>query len=444
MTAMDYGAVGQLRAFVKSEECGDWQPVPVRFGKETRESISMPMDEDDNLIADALEDYRGLQSGADEDAEPKGNGMAGDGLTAFEEYRGFMIRGADCGEPGPSLLETGEAPAAVPGSSQQHVQTPPHHKNLFVFADDPVLASFISEFAWVSHLSALAICEAGYGSNDFRVVNYTLHESGAGQTWMGHTVILNEPQHGLWLKRVDDTSVPGLLGLTVGVEADVMGPPKLTLAVEIVKPLFNPECRGCGYSAQDLAITARHELGHAVGVPHHGDDVAGWRSVPGLLDVNPQLSPRQRAGGAPDFSIGVPESEIPAALLVEPGPSCGIDDENASFADEALTKFVGCLAANIIRRGQQHSGDMICPMRYPGGDRYEAMGNAVHYLWSATVFHQRVTWGIARSVDARPVKVDAWGGRVLRYQNERDEASPPLAPTVPAPLEQASMPCAVT
>jgi hypothetical protein len=47
-------------------------------------------------MADALADYHFLESGNDEDAEPKGNGMAGDGLTAFEEYRGFLGRGAEC------------------------------------------------------------------------------------------------------------------------------------------------------------------------------------------------------------------------------------------------------------------------------------------------------------------------------------------------------------
>ena len=53
VTTMDYGAVGRLRAFVKSEECGDWQPVPITFYPDTREFIAIPMDEDNNLMADA-------------------------------------------------------------------------------------------------------------------------------------------------------------------------------------------------------------------------------------------------------------------------------------------------------------------------------------------------------------------------------------------------------
>ncbi len=435
VTAMDYGAVGKLRAFVKSEGCGDWQPVPVRFGNETRESVSIPLDENDNLMADALEDYRSLPPGADFDADPKGNGTIGDGLTAFEEYRGFMIRGADCGESDTALQEIGAVPSAVPGSSQEHVRTPPHHKNVFVFADDPLLATFVGEFGWASNLSALAICEAGYGSNDFRIVNFTLHEAMRGRIWMGHPIILEEPQHGLWLKRVDETSVPGQLGYAVGVRPDVMGPPKLTTRVEIAKALFDPGCRvACNPGTQDLMITVHHELGHAIGIPHHGDDVVDWRLVLGLLDINPGLSPHQRAGGPPDLTSSVESSDVPEALLVDPGPSCTEDDDKAAFSDEAATKFVGCLAANIVRRGQQHSGDHWCPMRYPNGDRYEAPGTAVRYLWSGIANKLIITSGWTRSREVQPVKVDAWGGRVLRYEDGIDNLNPPLRRFCTKPL----------
>ncbi|TFG61651.1 MAG: hypothetical protein E4H28_08595, partial [Gemmatimonadales bacterium] len=130
VTAMDYGAVGTLRAYVKSEDCGgNWQPVPVRLGNESNDSLGIPIDADGNLMADALEAYHFLDAGTDDDADPVGNGMVGDGLTAFEEYRGFMIRGAECGESAEALQEVGVSPPEVPGSSQQHVRTPPHHKN---------------------------------------------------------------------------------------------------------------------------------------------------------------------------------------------------------------------------------------------------------------------------------------------------------------------------
>ena len=369
-------------------------------------------------MADAVEPYRGIDSGADEDAEPKGNGIAGDGLTAFEEYRGFVIRGARCSESAEALQEVGVTVSAS-GPQEEHVRTAPHQKNVFVHTDDPLLATLVPEFGWASNLTALAICEDGYGGNGFRVVNYTLQEWGAGTTWQGHAVT-REPQHGLWLERVDETSVPGLKGLAIPVSSLAMGPPKLTAVVEIAKPLFllSPALRAyVGYPTQsDLMITMRHELGHAVGVPHHGDDVADWRSVPGLGDVSPWLSPRQRAGGAPDFGLELQPGDLPDALLVDPGPLCASDDENAAFSDEALTTRVGCLAANIIRRGQQHSGDTTCPMRIPRGDRYEPPGTTARYLWNGPVYRRD-----PETNGATKLNVDAWEGRLLRYQNQLEE-----------------------
>ena len=419
VTAMDYGAVGRLRAFVKSDQCGDWQPVSIRVGTRASDFVAIPLDEDANLMADALEPYRGMDSGADEDAEPTGNGISGDGLTAFEEYRGFAIRGAHCGETADALREVGVTPSDVPGAGEEHVRTPPRQKNVFVHADDPLLATLVPEFGWATNLSALAICEEGYGGNSFRVVNYTLQEWGVGSTWQGYTVT-REPQHGLWLKRVDETSVPGLKGLAVGVTPEAMGPPELTTVVEIAKPLFlpNPLLRAyVGYPTRtDLMITMRHELGHGVGVPHHGADAADWRTVPGPGDVVARLSPRLRAGGPPDFALAVEPSEIPDALLVDPGSTCTKDDDTAAFSDESLTKFVGCVAANIIRRGQQHSGDMTCPMRIPTGDRYEPPGVVARYLW-----HGPVYWRQADTPGATRLTVDAWGGRLLRYQNQLEE-----------------------
>jgi hypothetical protein len=114
VTALDFGAVGELRGFVKAEGCGDWQPIPVHVGAETRDALAIPLDEDHNLMADALEPYRGRDSGADDDAEPKGNGMAGDGLTAFEEYRGFMVRGTSCPVWNPPSASDPNMPAPEP------------------------------------------------------------------------------------------------------------------------------------------------------------------------------------------------------------------------------------------------------------------------------------------------------------------------------------------
>ncbi len=424
VTAMDHGAVGRLRAYVKSEECGDWQPVTIRIGGEQRDAISIPLDEDNNLMADALEHYRGIDSGADQDAEPVGSGTAGDGLTAFEEYRGFLVRGAACDVH--DVTGSGSA-----GASDEHIRSVPHHKNLFVQTPDADLVAMLEGFGWSSGLSVHPICEPHYVDNDTRIVNFTLQDAGV-RTWQGHTVSQHEPQHGVWVQAVEELDG---LGIARPVNVDLMGPPKLTKVIEIRKPAA-PEgldrrqarwLRGDDADPEELAWTLRHELGHAVGIPHHSDTVQDWRLLFGKLNVTTMLSPLQGDGGPPDFSIlgsgGNLESLASASLLVGAGLECREGDDNVVYdADRA---FAGCLTQKIVRRGQQNSGDQTCPMRYGGDDRdfYEAPGSIARFLGNREV----VRLGYSNYQGTRELGrlwVDEWSGRFLRYQSQHER--PPL------------------
>ena len=421
VTVMDYGAVGTLRAFAKSEDCGDWQPVAVRFGRETRASVAIPMDEDANLMADALENYRGRRPGADDDAEPKGNGMAGDGLTAFEEYRGFVIRGSTCEGDG---QDPGE------GSREgEHIRSAPHHKNLFVHTLDPELVPLIDNFAWSTGLSVHAICEPQYVNHATRIVNFTLQTAGLRQ-WRGHTISQAEPQHGVYVKAVPELD-GDLVAIARGIDPQMIGPPRFTTAVEIVKPapsaaaggIEDPRVAryvaGSGPTLEALDFALRHELGHVVGIPHHSDTVTNWRIVSGKLNVTTLLSPLQTEGGAPDFSIVASDEALraiaPDALLVEPGPECVESDNSAVYREGT---FAGCLTQAIARRGQQNSGDHICPMRYRGafGQYYEPPNATARFLWSGEVVTMAFSnYGGPREIGR--LYVDAWGGRLLRYQS---------------------------
>jgi hypothetical protein len=57
--------------------------------------VDIPMDENENHIADYWEDLRNPPSRdplSDDDDTPVGNGTGGDGLSLYEEYRGLMVR----------------------------------------------------------------------------------------------------------------------------------------------------------------------------------------------------------------------------------------------------------------------------------------------------------------------------------------------------------------
>ena len=282
----------------------------------------------------------------------------------------------------------------------------------------------LDDFAWSSGLSVHAICESHYVNNDTRVVNFTLQEAGL-RTWRGLTISQVDPQHGLWVKPVEELE-EGLVGVARPLRGNLMGPPKLTTVIEIVKParVTPPEDMDTriasylnrGPNPRELDAALRHELGHAVGVPHHSDTITDWRVEPGRLNVTTRLSPYQTGGGPPEFEFG--DIPPPDWLLVEPGPECREEDSNVVYRDGA---FAGCLTQTIVRRGQQNSGDDACPMRYGGadGDFYEAPDSTARFSWS----NEAVQMGYSNyqgMVERGRVYVDAWGGRLLRYQIEAE------------------------
>ena len=121
------------------------------------------------------------------------------------------------------------------------------------------------------------------------------------------------------------------------IDPQMIGPPRFTTMVEILKPAPSTAAEGHRGSAgralrgrqrpdpRRLDFALRHELGHVVGIPHHSDTVTNWRIVSGKLNVTTLLSPLQTEGGAPDFSIAGSDEALraiaPDALLIEPGPA---------------------------------------------------------------------------------------------------------------------------
>lgn len=258
VTALDFGAYGRLKA-VATPRCGPGKPVKVRVGGQERQFVTIPMDEDGNLIADRMDKpnngmtpwgYKG-DPGRDDDQIPKGNGIQGDGFTAFEEYRGFIRSDGHCGDP----------------KQDVHFRTDPTKKDLFIAPESADLAEIARKFGDATGLGVHLICPRHY--NNKRVVNFTLQDS-RSREWQGKTISQAEPQHGISL------AVEGLM------EAAALGPPKyltgsvggdpllLDALVSTLVTVFGHE-RGL---VKKLVYENHylHQLGHAIGIRHHGQE----------------------------------------------------------------------------------------------------------------------------------------------------------------------------
>lgn len=212
IVARDYGAYGRLSAQVFID--GEWYDCTSASGAP---SVSVPLDDNGNHIADMWERDLGLsdaRASADIDSGPSGAGD-GDGFSNYEEYRGFVVEGV-------------------------WRSTDPTWKELFVHDAAAVGTGYFTTSGVVPYL----IAENEFDSQ--RVVNFNRRTGTAG------------PQKGL--KMVDARLRTGLMGEVTPRVA----PPNGIEEVRIDKLQLGP------HGQHGLASIIAHELGHAVAIEHHG------------------------------------------------------------------------------------------------------------------------------------------------------------------------------
>ena len=159
-------------------------------------------------------------------------------------------------------------------------------------------------------------------------------------------------------------------------------------------------------SVLNRVSTATHELGHAVGLPHHGWKVENWQFV--TIRFN-----RESAGDQPN--------------VVPPGTDC--IDPRQQPSDDVVGlyrrgEFVGCGGGTIVARNGENSGNAECPLRYSYGDFREAPGStAAHYVLTEVDGVMLDSRGIIAWTDlygARPNTIRLWQGRFLKYDDSLD------------------------
>jgi hypothetical protein len=229
LSAFDWGAWGELRV---SAVMADGRRILGRLRDDPRPQILLPKRKPGSRIPDALRQNAllgELPDGDDAETEPPGDGFAGDGLTLYEEYRGFYVNG-------------------------HHVRGDPRRKDLFVV--DMIggrsklgIARFARETGLRVH-HELSIVDLG----EHRVINVN-HMEGP------HRV----DQHGLVL--LVGEAGGRLAGRAFSTRRDPSTPGDIERVV--VDMSVAPERGG-------FPRIVAHELAHAVNVWHHGSTDPRW------------------------------------------------------------------------------------------------------------------------------------------------------------------------
>jgi hypothetical protein len=292
----------------------------------------------------------GLADDADDESLPVGDGQAGDGLTVWEEYRGFWVGGEWDGMCEPKtkdlFVSNNIGPAAYRGL------------RLFKAA---------TELNVHDQLSSLEI-------RANRVINF--NQGVRPHLVDQHCLVITEG--GFVFKGADGVEVrASACHQTSG--QDFPGPPKNTWEITIlpsvlaIDELETQARQGESYDVSYAGNTIAHELSHGLGVRHHGDK-----------DTESSLWKWEKKdnGQIVIYSKGVavtPRDESTGVILLP-------EDLFGNWpAGEERQVYVG------ERQGTM-SGDEACIMRYDNARAYRSIadGNVIYFHGSTEIVGNRL------------------------------------------------------
>ncbi len=325
VSCFDGGAYGQLQVIA---HLSDGTDVTAYLEGSGEQQVSIPYDEDGDHIADAWQKDKGVVGKApdsddnDEGLSP-GNPNKGDGLTLWEEYRGF--------------LEDGKWDHADP-------------KKLNFFICDTAGGEVTAGISWFENISKLKVhshlTPEELGTS--RIINRN-HAEGPHKTDQ-HGVLI-KPSAGGSYSTVGGPGTPGM------IEAVIVDP--------------NP----LGYIADEgtrhwtVWDQVARELLQCCDVKYHGE--AGYRLV--------WWWARKAMVGGGDWVTRIYE------YSTRPDPASGglgqqvivLGENRRPFDPDWFTSPVGAM---LGIKGGLHSGSDTCVMRWFDADGYEGPGNVRYWL----------------------------------------------------------------
>jgi hypothetical protein len=268
----DFGSFGFLRSFANINAGGknaikgqkpEYVSIPVKISdvshpqnrpkraEYTDNQVTIPLDIDENHIADNGWTTAGgvrltdpASQTDDTDGTPAGDGTEGDGISHYEEYRGFKVKGD--------------------GDASPHIRINYQVKDIFINnVNDMPLALY----GTVSGLNVHTIRPDQY--NDKKVINFN------------YTTASTHVVDQMGLKLVDLGTTNGLLGIAHSVfcpnnsprcNAGRPAPPNWMREVRVYSGKIGDVCTNRNLNRVDkLAAVVAHELLHANNVCHHGE-----------------------------------------------------------------------------------------------------------------------------------------------------------------------------
>ena len=302
----DWGAWSTLQVTAYLSDGGK---VVGKLKGSDEEGVRLPKRAKDSFIADgwrAAGEGRAGKDDSDDENDPEGDGNRGDGLTLYEEYRGFYEDGA-------------------------HREGNPAKKDYFAYnAGGSMGEGGLMHFRRISGLDV----HYRLNRNEFDMVGHVVNGNHSASPHRGD-------QHGVWLKYA------GFDGYAQAVSTG-SGPSTPKDFQYVGLPVSIPGRSTAGGAVSYASATIAHELLHTVNVWHHGDEdrTVVWQHSGGLL-----LELETGADGSPSgdgFPIRVfreDGNEVTASVL-------------ARLADGGgRSQYIGA-------RNGQHSGYEDCVMRY--------------------------------------------------------------------------------
>ncbi len=225
IASYDWGAFGTVKVTAVMPDLS--RIVGYLDGDPSQTDVRLPKRSASSSIADKWKQDNGIQSladNSDNEIDPPGDNNPGDGLTLYEEYRGFLIDG-------------------------QRVEGDTKKKDFFLV--NRAGAFYLSGFRLFQSLSGLKVHYTLKGSelSAARVINFNY---GAG----AH----NGDQHGVII-------VP--IAADAGYAEAQGGPGTPKSITQVVAPQLLPDAASTWINY--MASSVAHELFHCVNVYHHGD-----------------------------------------------------------------------------------------------------------------------------------------------------------------------------